>query len=232
MVPPAISLLWGKAQKDSIRKTRRLLSGFPAGICPSSMVFASRLSQKHFAQSLVISSRPRCIMSAMTATRPSRKESRAWQARRKKAEQMFAAGAGQSEIARAVGVSRQCIHNWFWQWQGADGSRPRVSGPSRSGRKAKLGAPQLAEVDAALRRGPQSFGFAGQRWTLWRVATVIERITGVAYHPSSIWRILRTLGWTLRLPPLPPSDDEKPRGYIPRHWTAPSKPQIVNDGDT
>jgi transposase len=89
-----------------------------------------------------------------------------------------------------------------------------------SGRKSKLDGKQLATVDAALRAGPRSFGFSSARWTLWRVAAVIEQITGVHYHPSSVWRILRTLGWRLRLPTKP---DRKGKAYIPREWAAPAK---------
>jgi putative transposase len=129
---------------------------------------------------------------------------------------MFAVGQRQSDVARMLHVSRQCVHNWFWQWQGGDGTvRKRRPG---SGRKAKLGAEQLARVDAALRRGPRAHGYPGERWTLWRVASVIEKITGVHYHPSSVWRILRALGWTLQLPPV---EEQPDRPYIPREWTPP-----------
>jgi transposase len=155
----------------------------------------------------------------MEAIASSRKHSRSWNARRQKAEQMFADGERQVVIARTLGVSRQCVHNWFWEWQGGDATvlRGRRSG---SGRKAKLNPQQLAQVDAALRRGPGAFGFASERWTLWRIAAVIERITGVRYHSSSVWRILRTMGWTLRLPP---KLKRKQGGYIPRQWAAPTK---------
>jgi transposase len=157
---------------------------------------------------------------------PSRKESRAWRARRKKAEQMFADGVRQAEIARTLGVSRQCVHNWYWQWQGDDAGSRR-SRPGASGRRAKLVAEQLSAVDEALRRGPAAFGFQSERWTLWRCAVIIERVTGVHYHPSSVWRILRALGWTLKLPP---KQQRRKKGYNPRHWCAPGKPRISPDG--
>ena len=151
--------------------------------------------------------------------RPSR-DSRAWKVRRSKAQQLFASGGTQSTVARTLGVSRQCAHNWYWEWRGGDGAPDRRQRRLGSGRKSKLDARQLAAVDAALRRGPRSFGFTSARWTLWRVAAVIERITGVRYHPSSVWRILRTLGWRLRLPPKP---ERQGRAYIPREWAAPTK---------
>jgi transposase len=149
-----------------------------------------------------------------------RRDSRAWKACRNKAEQLFATGETQSTVARSLGVSRQCAHNWYWEWQGSDGAPGKTERRVGSGRKSKLDGKQLATVDAALRAGPRSFGFSSARWTLWRVAAVIEQITGVHYHPSSVWRILRTLGWRLRLPTKP---DRKGKAYIPREWAAPAK---------
>jgi len=162
----------------------------------------------------------------MAAKSSTGRNSNSWKARRKKAEKMFSAGVRQSTVARILGISRQCIHNWFWQWQGGDSTRSRLR-RSGAGRRSKLDGDKMAEVDAALRRGPRYFGFAGERWTLWRVASVIERITGVRYHPSSIWRILRTLGWTLRLPA---QNGDRPRGtYVPREWTAPAKSGVAKE---
>jgi transposase len=145
------------------------------------------------------------------------KFSRAWKARRKKAQELFAAGEKQSAVARKLAVSRQCVHNWFWQWQGYD-LRPKGPRKPGSGRKSKLEAKRWAEVDQALRRGPAAYGYDSERWTLWRVAAVIERITGIRYHPSSVWRILRMMGWTLKLPP---KARRKTTGYVARHWSAP-----------
>lgn len=162
-------------------------------------------------------------MFGMAAKRASAKDSQTWKARRQRAEQMFAVGIPQAMIARALGVSRQCVHNWFREWRGGDSSRLRGSRRPGSGRKAKLENDQFAAVDDALRRGPEAFGFAGKRWTLWRIATVIEQVTGIRYHPSSVWRIMRALGWTLRLPP---RSKPQRKGYVPRQWTAPARSPV------
>ncbi len=165
-------------------------------------------------------------MEDMVANSSGRRNSTYWRSRRRKAEKLFSAGVRQSTVARMLGISRQCIHNWFWQWQGADGIGPERTGRSGAGRRSKLDTGKMAEVDAALRRGPRAFGFAGERWTLWRVASVIERITGVRYHPSSIWRILRSLGWTLKLSD---GNEQAKSGYIPREWTAPARVRARKD---
>ena len=61
-----------------------------------------------------------------------------WKSRRKKAEQMFSAGVRQSTVARMLGISRQCIHNWFWQWQGGDLSARDRMHRAGAGRRSKL----------------------------------------------------------------------------------------------
>jgi transposase len=58
----------------------------------------------------------------------------------------------------------------------------------------------LAKLEAALRAGPAAHGFPTEVWTLPRVATVIERLTGVIHHPGHVWRVLRALGWSLQRP--------------------------------
>jgi transposase len=48
-------------------------------------------------------------------------------------------------------------------------------------------------VDKALRQGAQAHGFGTDLWTLPRVAAVIERTTGVHYHPGHVWKILEAM---------------------------------------
>jgi transposase len=38
-------------------------------------------------------------------------------------------------------------------------------------------------------------------WTLDRIATVIQRLTGVRHHPAWVWALLRhRLGWSVQRP--------------------------------
>jgi transposase len=46
----------------------------------------------------------------------------------------------------------------------------------------------------------QAHGFATALWTLPRIAAVIERTTGVHYHPGHVWKILAALEWSLQRP--------------------------------
>ncbi len=122
----------------------------------------------------------------------------ALEARRFAAARLFARGMAQAVVMRRLGVSRQTAHRWYhlWRRRGREG----LKAVGRLGRKPRLDARQLARVERALRRGPQHYGFSTELWTLPRVATVIERLTGVHYHAGHVWYILRGLQWSLQRP--------------------------------
>src|ERR1035441_3234776 len=54
--------------------------------------------------------------------------------------------------------------------------------------------------ERALRKGARYHGFSADLWTLPRVATVVERVTGVRFHPGHVWRILGSIDWTVQKP--------------------------------
>jgi hypothetical protein len=55
-------------------------------------------------------------------------------------------------------------------------------------------------VQAALLQGARSHGFSAELWSLPRVALVIERLTGIRYHPGHVWKILGAMHWTVQKP--------------------------------
>jgi transposase len=61
---------------------------------------------------------------------------------------------------------------------------------------------------------------AMQLWTLARVAEVIQRVTGVRYHPGHVWRLLRELGWTRQRPArrAVERDEEAIARWIKQDW--------------
>jgi transposase len=112
---------------------------------------------------------------------------------------MFARGKRQADVVTGLGVSAQTASRWYraWQEQGREG----LAGAGRAGRRRRLTDTQLAEVEAALEKGPRANGFATGMWTLARVAEVIERVSGVRYSQTQTWAILRErLGWTRQRP--------------------------------
>jgi len=119
--------------------------------------------------------------------------------RRKQAARLFAKGdASLASIARELKVTRQSASRWYQQWR--SGGTGALKAAGRAGRKPRLSAGQLRRVEAALLKGAPHHGFSAELWTLPRIAAVVERLTGVKYHPGHIWKILGSMNWTVQKP--------------------------------
>jgi transposase len=117
--------------------------------------------------------------------------------RRLQAADLFAQGKTRAEVAGELTVSAQTAGRWWQRWRegGAAGMRT-----ARQGKPAQLSPAELAKIRRALDRGAVAAGFDNDLWTLARVATVIEQITGVGHHPGHVWRILKRMRWSLQRP--------------------------------
>jgi transposase len=150
-----------------------------------------------------------------------RRDFEALELRRMEAARLLRQGLSQSEVARAVGVHRQSVSRWARELDESGVRGLRKAG--RTGRPAKLSPAQLRDLDRALRRGPEAFGYASGLWTAARVRDLIEERTGVRYHEDHVWRILRKLGWTCQRPS--GRALERDEAKI-RHWKKYRWPQI------
>ncbi len=90
------------------------------------------------------------------------------------------------------------------------GDSDTARGPRR-GRPPKVGTCGLQAVHRALAGPPRASGFDLERWSLAAIALLIQRSTGVAYHPRHVTRVLRRLGWVL-----PPVGAAAPHAF--RQW--------------
>jgi transposase len=108
---------------------------------------------------------------------------------RMQAGALFAAGRSQAEVAHTLGVVRQNVSRWHARWQAGGLEALRSTGPT--GMAPRLSDQQLHDLERALRQGACANGFDTDHWTLARIATVIERLTGVGYHPGHVWKLLR-----------------------------------------
>jgi transposase len=108
---------------------------------------------------------------------------------RMRAGALFAAGHSQAQVARQLGVARQNVSRWHAQWRRGGLEALCSAGPT--GHTPRLSDQQLHAIDQALREGARAHGFDSDHWTLARVTSVIERLTGVAYHPGHVWKLLR-----------------------------------------
>jgi transposase len=104
----------------------------------------------------------------------------------------------QAAIARHLGVSRASVSRWAaaLHQQGRRALRARP----KSGRPPRLDARAWTRLGRLLGRGARAAGFASERWTLRRIAALIEREFGVRYHPRYLERPLKAHGFTVQRP--------------------------------
>ena len=118
--------------------------------------------------------------------------------RRLRAGRMLLSGKTPAEAAHAVGVARQTAYTWkaVLEQGGIDALRAM---PSR-GRPARLDDGQLQALGRMLLQSPTEHGFGTELWTLKRVGVLIERVYGVKFGQTQIWRILGALGFSPQKP--------------------------------
>ncbi len=73
---------------------------------------------------------------------------------------------------------------------------PSARGEVAPGRRPRLNAEAVQALDAALRVSPADGGL----WTAPKVAAWIAERTGTSVNPSTAWRIMRRIGFTLQVP--------------------------------
>jgi transposase len=118
--------------------------------------------------------------------------------RRRKAARWFEQDVSAPEVARRLGVARQVAYRWRDAWQ--KGGVAALASKGQTGPKPKLDAIQTQQVANALLEGPAAHGYKTQLWTLPRVAVLIEKLTGVRYHPGHVWKLLGSSGFSCQRP--------------------------------
>ena len=135
----------------------------------------------------------------LTQLRRKARDFQALESRRKQAARLFARGTVRlASVARQLKVSRQSVSRWYQNWKQSGMRGLHAAG--RTGRLPRLNARQLQKGEAALKKGAVFHGFTADRWTLPRVATVIERLTGVRYHPGHVGKVLGSRKWSSQKP--------------------------------
>ncbi|MFP2930093.1 winged helix-turn-helix domain-containing protein [Pyxidicoccus sp. 3LG] len=96
------------------------------------------------------------------------------------------------DIADELGVTEGAVSQWArtFREQGDSGLLKR----SRPGRPSRLKPTQWAEVAAVVKAGARKAGFPTERWTLRRIAVLLQRRWGGRYHPRSLSSPLHRLG--------------------------------------
>ena len=118
--------------------------------------------------------------------------------RRRDAMAMLGQGMKPATVARALRVSLVSVGRWRKAM--SEGGGKALAAKAHPGRSTKLSADHRQQLEELLRLGPIYHGFATELWTLKHVAEVIQRRFGVNYHPSGVWRILRSMNWSCQKP--------------------------------
>src|SRR5580693_9341461 len=76
--------------------------------------------------------------------------------RRMRAAGLLAQGLSQSEVTRRVDAHRQSVSKWAAELQAK--GRAGLKEAGRAGRKPRLSAEQISQIEHGLKRGPQALG--------------------------------------------------------------------------
>lgn len=118
--------------------------------------------------------------------------------RRLRAMSLLDQGWIQARIARELGVTPAAVSQWVKaRRRGGDAA---LRAKPHAGPKPKLNDRQLRRLEKLLLRGPTKHGYLTELWTLDRVAQVIQRSFGVMYDSSSVWHVLKRMGWSCQKP--------------------------------
>ena len=109
---------------------------------------------------------------------------------------LLAEGKKPKEVAKILGVTRRSVNRWQW-----DAKHPKKKKATRPvGRPRKLSEKQVKRLEKALDKGAYAFGYAGDYWTLDRIAQVIWQLFGVRYETSAVWYVMQRMGWSNQRP--------------------------------
>lgn len=115
------------------------------------------------------------------------------------AAEMYEQGVAPLEVARRLRVSRKSACAWHAAWR--DGGREALVSKGAQGLPCRLDSGQLARLERELERGPAAHGWTeDQRWTLARIARLVERLFGVSYTLKGMSLLLHRIGFSVQVP--------------------------------
>lgn len=128
------------------------------------------------------------------------------------------AGRAQAAVAARLGVHPVTVAKWVARHR-ADGDAGLAAKPT-PGRPRFLTADQERQVLGWLAEKPTAHGFRTDLWTARRVAEVIRRRFGVAFHPNYLREWLTKRGYSPQRPArrARQRNDEAIAGWVANDW--------------
>lgn len=138
--------------------------------------------------------------------------------RRTRAIDLLAQGFAPVEVAHMVGVDRRSVRRWNASYRHR--GKAALKAKAVPGRPPALDEKARRRVEQILLKGAAAAGFPTDLWTCPRVAQVIERRFGVAYHVDHVGRLLHGLGWSPQKPErrAVERDEGEIRRWVKQDW--------------
>ncbi|MEO2089370.1 MAG: IS630 family transposase [Gemmataceae bacterium] len=142
----------------------------------------------------------------------------ALEAVRRRAVRMVLDGQTQAAVAIALGVHGVTVAKWMAKHR-AEGEAGLVAQPT-PGRPRFLTAEQEQQVRQWLAQKPTAHGFPTDLWTARRVAELIQRRFGIAFHPNYLRAWLAQRGYSPQRPTRRPRqrNDAAIAGWVANDW--------------
>lgn len=140
------------------------------------------------------------------------------EATRRRAVARVLAGQTQAAVAQAFGVHTVTVAKWMARHR-AEGEAGLAAKPT-PGRPRFLTERQDRQVQQWLARKPTDFGFRTNLWTARRVAELIRRKFGVAFHRDYLRTWLAKRGYSPQRPAKKARqrNDEAIAGWVKTDW--------------
>jgi transposase len=120
------------------------------------------------------------------------------QRRRIRAVELVNEGESPGDVAHFLGCGRSSVYTWVKLAREDPG---KLAAKPHPGRTPRLGEADRRRLEELLLQGAVAHGWRTELWTAARVADLIERHFGIAFHPEHVRKVLkRKLNWTSQKP--------------------------------
>jgi transposase len=123
---------------------------------------------------------------------------KALEERRRRAVALLKEHRSLHEVARQIGCNPSSVLRWrnAMRRGGPDALRAKPV----PGRPCRLKPHQKERLVELLLQGAMAHGYRTELWTTLRIAEVIRRRMGIAYHRNHVGKLLHDLGWSHQKP--------------------------------
>ncbi len=117
---------------------------------------------------------------------------------RSMAIQLLHLGHKPEEVAKIHAVSKPTIYGWFARWQ--NGGVEALANQPKSGRPPKADDAYSLALVEVIEKEPSEVGYHFTIWTVERLSTHLEKITGIALSESRLRALIKRKGYRYRRP--------------------------------